>query len=98
LTPAVTTTGAASRSLGQCLADEGQQGQNWEHDRPLCVSELGCPTPFLTRPRRAPGATRIFVAVSGDLGGPEMADVAYLLVIVGGFVLLGLMLAGLERL
>jgi hypothetical protein len=29
---------------------------------------------------------------------PEMADVAYVLVIVGGFVLLALTLRGLERL
>ena len=38
---AVTTRAAASRSLGQCLAAEGQHGPEWTHDRRLCASRLG---------------------------------------------------------
>lgn len=34
----------------------------------------------------------------GEGGSREMADVAYVLVVVGGFVLLALTLRGLERL
>jgi hypothetical protein len=36
--------------------------------------------------------------VAGGGGGRGMADVAYVLVAVGGFVLLALVLRGLERL
>ena len=54
--------------------------------------------------RIPPGAARA-VASWGPLrprwpggGGPEMADVAYVLLFAGGFALLALMLRGLERL
>jgi hypothetical protein len=38
------------------------------------------------------------LSTARDEGGPEMADVAYVLVVVGGFALLALTLRGLERL